>query len=62
MQMIWVRQANMYDLLEISECNMMGMVENYQQKYYYYHLLSWPQLTRVMIGSTQICGYVLSKL
>lgn len=39
------------------------MPENYQMKYYYYHILSWPELSWVAEDDKgRIVGYVLGKL
>lgn len=39
------------------------MPENYQMKYYFYHILSWPQLMFVAEDPNgRIVGYVLSKM
>ena len=40
-----------------------SLPENYQLKYYFYHILSWPQLLYVAVDyDTSIVGYVLAKL
>ena len=40
-----------------------GLPENYQQKYYMYHILSWPQLLYVGEDADgKIVGYVLAKM
>ena len=36
--------------------------ENYQLKYYLYHILSWPQLLFVAEDCKKIVGYVLAKM
>ncbi|KAG0476026.1 hypothetical protein HPP92_012867 [Vanilla planifolia] len=38
--MVCIRQATMDDLLEMQACNLMCLPENYQMKYYFYHILS----------------------
>merc|ERR1711879_648628 len=40
----------------------MCLPENYQMKYYFYHLLTWPQLSYVAEHNGQIVGYVLAKM
>lgn len=51
------------DLLEVQTCNLSCLPENYQMKYYLYHLLSWPQLLYVAEDEEhKISGYVLSKM
>jgi peptide alpha-N-acetyltransferase len=43
--------------------NLLCLPENYQMKYYLYHLLSWPQLSYVAEDHDgQIVGYVLAKM
>lgn len=62
--MVSIRQARMNDLLEMQNCNLMCLPENYQLKYYLYHILSWPQLLMVAedIVTKRIVGYVLAKM
>ena len=31
-------------VLQMQHCNLSCLPENYQMKYYFYHILSWPQL------------------
>ncbi len=51
------------DLLAIQACNLTCLPENYQMKYYFYHILSWPQLMFVAEDAKgKIVGYVLSKM
>ncbi len=55
----------MEDLLEMQACNLACLPENYQMKYYFYHILSWPQLLYVAedtSGKNKIVGYVLAKM
>mmetsp|Transcript_22390 Transcript_22390/g.22072 ORF Transcript_22390/g.22072 Transcript_22390/m.22072 type:complete len:207 (-) Transcript_22390:39-659(-) len=40
----------------------MCLPENYNLKYYYYHILSWPQLLYVADDNGKIVGYVLAKM
>ena len=42
-----IRVAQIGDLQKIQACNLLCLPENYQLKYYMYHLLSWPQLSYV---------------
>jgi ribosomal protein S18 acetylase RimI-like enzyme len=61
--MVSVRRATPADLLAMQYCNLQCLPENYQIKYYMYHLLSWPHLLYVaedLDGS--IVGYVLAKM
>lgn len=39
-----IRQATVDDLLQMQAANLWCLPENYQMKYYLYHVLSWPQL------------------
>ena len=46
----------------MQECNLLCLPENYQMKYYFYHLLSWPQLLFVAEDEGKVVGYVLAKM
>lgn len=47
----------------MQHCNLLCLPENYQMKYYFYHGLSWPQLSYVAEDSKErIVGYVLAKM
>jgi len=53
----------MDDLLAMQACNLLCLPENYQMKYYFYHILSWPQLLFVAEDyNSKIVGYVLAKM
>lgn len=49
------------DLMNMQHCNLLCLPENYQMKYYFYHGLSWPQVsssiawTNVLLWFDQIC-------
>ncbi|CAI5518311.1 unnamed protein product [Closterium sp. Naga37s-1] len=61
--MVCIRQATVEDLLAMQSCNLMCLPENYQMKYYLYHILSWPQLLYVAEDyNKKIVGYVLAKM
>ncbi|KAJ3031109.1 UNVERIFIED_CONTAM: N-alpha-acetyltransferase 10 [Siphonaria sp. JEL0065] len=61
--MINIRQATIDDLLAMQHCNLNNLPENYQMKYYIYHLVSWPQLSYVAEDHKgRIVGYVLAKM
>lgn len=61
--MVNIRRATMQDLLQMQQCNLMCLPENYQMKYYFYHILSWPQLLYVAEDyDGKIVGYVLAKM
>ena len=58
-----IRNATVDDLFQMQHCNLSCLPENYQMKYYFYHILSWPQLLYVAEDSTKkIVGYVLAKM
>ncbi|XP_017697472.1 N-terminal acetyltransferase A complex catalytic subunit NAA10 [Phoenix dactylifera] len=61
--MVCIRQATVEDLLAMQACNLLCLPENYQMKYYLYHILSWPQLLFVAEDyGSKIVGYVLAKM
>ena len=58
-----IRQAEVADLPLVQNANLTNLPENYQMKYYLYHLMSWPQLSYVACdGSGRVVGYVLAKM
>ncbi|XP_021937767.1 N-alpha-acetyltransferase 10-like [Zootermopsis nevadensis] len=58
-----IRCAKPDDLMNMQHCNLLCLPENYQMKYYFYHGLSWPQLSYVAEDEKgQIVGYVLAKM
>jgi hypothetical protein len=51
------------DLVELQRTNLLSLPENYNLKYYYYHMLCWPQLVQVAEDyDGKIVGYVLAKM
>mmetsp|Transcript_6859 Transcript_6859/g.8868 ORF Transcript_6859/g.8868 Transcript_6859/m.8868 type:complete len:228 (-) Transcript_6859:122-805(-) len=61
--MVCIRPATVDDLLAMQACNLCCLPENYQMKYYFYHMLSWPQLLYVAEDyGKKIVGYVLAKM
>ncbi|PIA53690.1 hypothetical protein AQUCO_00900343v1 [Aquilegia coerulea] len=61
--MVCIRQATIDDLLAMQACNLLCLPENYQMKYYFFHILSWPQLLYVAEDyGGKIVGYVLAKM
>merc|ERR1712085_162969 len=61
--MVCIRPATVDDLPGMQNCNLCCLPENYQMKYYFYHMLSWPQLPQVAVDhSNKIVGYVLAKM
>ena len=61
-RMVNIRPARHDDLLAMQACNLLCLPENYQMKYYFYHILSWPQLLYVAEIAGKIVGYVLAKI
>eukprot|EP00128_Syssomonas_multiformis_P000856 Colp12_sorted_trinity150504_noHs@30827 len=58
-----IRRATVEDLMNMQHCNLLCLPENYQMKYYFYHALSWPQLSQVAEDEEgKIVGYVLAKM
>uniref|UniRef100_A0A8C8ICL1 N-terminal amino-acid N(alpha)-acetyltransferase NatA n=1 Tax=Oncorhynchus tshawytscha TaxID=74940 RepID=A0A8C8ICL1_ONCTS len=54
---------NPEDLMNMQHCNLLCLPENYQMKYYFYHGLSWPQLSYIAEDENgKIVGYVLAKM
>jgi len=50
-------------LLAMQACNLCCLPENYQMRYYFYHMLSWPQVLMVAEDyNKKIVGYVLAKM
>ena len=61
--MISVREATTTDLLQMQQTNLWCLPENYNLKYYFYHILSWPQLLYVAEDHKgKAVGYVLAKM
>ncbi|XP_051946691.1 N-alpha-acetyltransferase 10 isoform X2 [Xyrauchen texanus] len=58
-----IRNARPKDLMNMQHCNLLCLPENYQMKYYFYHGLSWPQLSYIAEDENgKIVGYVLAKM
>ena len=62
--MVCIRPAEVTDLLEMQHCNLYNLPENYNLRYWLYHMASHPQLPQVAIDeySGKIVGYVLGKM
>jgi ribosomal protein S18 acetylase RimI-like enzyme len=61
--MITIRNATVKDLIEMQNCNLHNLPENYSMKYYIYHVITWPQLSFVAVDHQErIIGYVLAKM
>ncbi|XP_053677609.1 N-alpha-acetyltransferase daf-31 [Anopheles nili] len=58
-----IRCAKPDDLMNMQHCNLLCLPENYQMKYYFYHGLTWPQVSYVAEDDKgNIVGYVLAKM
>ncbi|PKI85437.1 N-terminal amino-acid N(alpha)-acetyltransferase NatA [Malassezia vespertilionis] len=58
-----IRQAGVDDLLGMQNCNLHNLPENYTMRYYFYHALTWPQLSYVAEDEKgNIVGYILGKM
>ncbi|KAJ7065777.1 acyl-CoA N-acyltransferase [Mycena amicta] len=58
-----IRLAKADDLLEMQAGNLINLPENYSQKLWMYHLLTWPQVSFVAEDPKgRIVGYVLAKI
>ncbi|XP_004643260.2 N-alpha-acetyltransferase 11 [Octodon degus] len=58
-----IRNARPGDLMNMQHCNLLCLPENYQMKYYFYHGLSWPQLSYIAEDEDgKVVGYVLAKM
>ncbi|KAJ2497375.1 N-terminal acetyltransferase A complex catalytic subunit ard1 [Coemansia sp. RSA 1972] len=60
--MITIRQAEARDAVGMQACNLTNLPENYQLKYYLYHLATWPELSFVATTNDRVVGYVLGKM
>nr|XP_010967582.1 N-alpha-acetyltransferase 11 [Camelus bactrianus] len=58
-----IRNARPDDLMNMQHCNLLCLPENYQMKYYFYHGLSWPQLSYIAEAEDgKMVGYILAKM
>mmetsp|Transcript_82532 Transcript_82532/g.220591 ORF Transcript_82532/g.220591 Transcript_82532/m.220591 type:complete len:183 (-) Transcript_82532:41-589(-) len=60
--MVTIRLCRVDDLVNMQACNLQCLAENYDMRYYMYHVLSWPQLLHVAESAGKIVGYVLAKM
>ena len=62
--MVCIRPAKTTDLLEMQHCNLYNLPENYNLRYWMYHMTSWTALPQVAIDefTGKIVGYVLGKM
>ena len=53
----------MADLIDMQNCNLQNLPENYQFKYFLYHAFSWPQMLHVSRDfNGNMKGYVMAKM
>ncbi|KII67894.1 N-alpha-acetyltransferase 11 [Thelohanellus kitauei] len=58
-----IRSVELKDLAKIQACNLLCLPENYQNKYYLYHFITWPELTYLAENDEgEVVGYVLAKM
>ena len=61
--MVSIRRATIDDMFSMQQANLSCLPENYQMKYYFYHVLSWPNLSYVAEDDRgNVVGYVLAKM
>ncbi len=54
--MVSIRTCRVEDLIAMQDANLLCLPENYNWKYYAYHLLSWPRLSYVAEDHTVRTG------
>lgn len=62
--MVTIRPAEVTDLLEMQHCNLFNLPENYNLRYWLFHMASHPRLPQVAVDERtgKVVGYVLGKL
>lgn len=62
--MVSIRPAEVGDLLQMQQCNLFNLPENYNMRYWFYHIMTWTHLPQVAVdeASGKIVGYVLAKM
>ncbi|EDV25378.1 N-terminal acetyltransferase, partial [Trichoplax adhaerens] len=61
--LFYIHNEQIADLMNMQNCNLLCLPENYQMKYYLYHGLSWPQLSFLAEDDKgSVVGYVLAKM
>lgn len=62
--MVCIRPAQVADLFAMQQCNLFNLPENYNMRYWMYHLMTWSHLAQVAVdeSSGKVVGYVLSKM
>jgi len=46
-QGVWIRRATVMDVTDIQRINLVCLPENYQARYFWYHMMRWPELALV---------------
>jgi hypothetical protein len=44
---VWIRRATVMDVTDIQRINLVCLPENYQARYFWYHMMRWPELALV---------------
>lgn len=62
--MVCIRPAEVGDLIQMQQCNLFNLPENYNMQYWMYHLFSWTYLPQVAVDELtgKVVGYVLAKM
>jgi len=61
--MVSIRDANVEDLLAMTSTNVLCLPENYNPRYWLYHLVGWPHISKIAEDRFGRCvGYVLAKI
>jgi ribosomal protein S18 acetylase RimI-like enzyme len=62
--MVLIRPCTVADLIHMQQCNLFNLPENYNMRYWMYHVMTWTDLPQVAVeeNSGQIVGYVLAKM
>ena len=62
--MVTIRGATTEDYIEMQQCNLINLPENYSLTYWIYNGVSWPEMTQVAIDDSngKIVGYCLCKM
>jgi ribosomal protein S18 acetylase RimI-like enzyme len=59
---ITIRQATVHDIQAMQNANLQNLPENYQLKYYMYHILSWPQASFVATTYDDVVSSTLEDM
>lgn len=44
---VWIRRASVMDVTDMQHINLVCLPENYQARYFWYHIMRWPELALV---------------